>query len=503
MKMIDSIGARIKCGGGRRVALLCACHINHPDILEFVEVKKDREELNNHNISIYITDEFLDAVKKDKEWQFKFAGKVFNTYEVRRNKVTTTFTVNAPDERHALEICKNHHKKNHGDTFTIVGLAPMKAREIWDAIISSAVENGEPGIIFIDNVIENFATSYFEKFCNPNPCGEALLPEFGCCCLGSLNLPMFFDDRYKDNINMKLLKDVVFNAVRFLDNVLTVNDYPIPETKIASQMSRRIGMGTTGLAYLLIKCGMRYGSEESLEFVDKLYSNIRNYAFEASIELSKEKGPFPKFDSERYLKNQFIRRLPSRIKTAIKKYGVRNAVLMSVAPTGTVSMVAGVPSGIEPIFAPLYERTYYETGAGAKPVKKTEVVMDKLFAEQYLDQIVTPVDGTPAKLIDENFVGAYDVTPEEHIAMQCAVQDYVDQAISKTINLPADYTEETLSSTLLEYTDHFKSVTFYREGSRGEEPLKAIPVSQDAHVLDAAQRAVVLNQECEGGSCEM
>jgi ribonucleoside-diphosphate reductase alpha chain len=288
-------------------------------------------------------------------------------------------------------------------------------------------------------------------------CAELPLPHGGSCCLGSINLSNMFDEE-KNDINWSKLAKTVVTGVRFLDNVLTINRYPIPASEEAAHNGRQIGLGTLGLHYLLIKLGLKYGSKKSLEFIERLFATIRNEAYEASIELAKERGAFPKFERDTYLNNNFVKKLPPRLHRKIKKYGIRNVSLLTCAPTGTISMISGVSSGIEPIFAPVYKRKYRIDGA-----LKEELVMDSLFAE-YISK----------KKDLKGFNGAYDVTPEEHLSVQSTIQEFVDASLSKTINLPKGYTSENLADTLLDFVEHLKGVTIYQAGSRGDEPLTVV-----------------------------
>ncbi len=318
-------------------------------------------------------------------------------------------------------------------------------------------------------------------------CGEITLPQYGSCCLGSINIANFYDEK-KNDVDWSRLAKTIHVAVRFLDNVLTVNHYPIPETSESATKSRRIGLGIMGLHYLLIKLGMKYGKKKSLEFIERFFATIRNESYDASIELAKERGAFPEFDRDEFLKQPFVKKLPTRLIRKIKKYGIRGASLNTVAPVGTTSMIVGVSSGIEPIFSPVYRRKYRKENTTHE-----EIVMDPLFAEYV-------ASGRGYKSI----VGSYDVSPEEHLAVQMAAQEYVDNSIAKTINLPKEFTPEELEDLLLDYADHLKGVTVYQEESRGEEPLQRIDVSTfDREGLLEIANKYVVNVECEGGSCEI
>lgn len=490
IRKIDAIGEQVKSGGGRRVALIATLSIDHPDLLDFLDVKLDLHELNNHNISINYNEKFFDAVRNDETWVFSFRGQDWHRYELishHPDRGDCGLYVVATSEENAIKTAENYNRDNWLETFSVHDVADIGARDLWAMICENAVKSGEPGFLFEDNIRENFATHYFEEYSNCNPCTEALLPDDGNCNLGSVNLTRMYDEE-KNDVDWSLLAKTINVSVRMMDNVLTMNVYPTPETQVVAEASRRIGLGVMGLHHLLIKMGLRYGSEESLEFIERLFATIKNEAFKASIDIAKDKGSFPEYDYEKYCDNKYIKSLPSRLLKSIKKFGIRNAVILSIAPTGTISMVAGTSSGIEPIFAPMYSRKYRVGNTLAE-----ETVVDKMFGQAVAD----------GKW--DHIVGAYDVTPEEHMAVQAAVQDHVDQAISKTINVPADFTHDQLMELILDYSDRLKGLTIYREGSRQNEPLKAIKTTK-ANVEKFAkveELMGVVNAECSTGSCEL
>jgi len=255
----------------------------------------------------------------------------------------------------------------------------------------------------------------------------------------------------------------VRTGVRFLDNVLTVNSFPIEECREVAHKSRRIGLGIMGYHYMLIKLGIKYGSDKCLEFTDRLMSTFRDEAYKTSLYLSRDKGPFEEFNASKYLKEEFARTLPARIRMLIREHGIRNAVMLTVAPTGTISMVHGVSSGVEPIFSAMYKRRYRENNTWQETV-----VVDPLFKEYY----------EKGSNLD-NFVGAYDVSPKQHMAVQAVFQRYIDSSISKTINLPETSTAEELSNTALAFAPYLKGLTIYKAGSKGQEPLEAIALTEE------------------------
>jgi len=294
------------------------------------------------------------------------------------------------------------------------------------------------------------------------------------------------------DIDWGRLARTIRTGIRFLDSVLTVNHYPIEECKTAGERSRRIGLGTMGLHHMLIKLGIKYGSEKCIEFLERLYSTIRDEAYLASCYIAREKGSFSEFEYKKYLSEEFAKTLPARIRMLIKEHGIRNAVMLTAAPTGTISMVHGASTGIEPIFAPMYNRRYREGNAW-----KSTLVLDPMFK----DALINGNDG-------RHIVGAYDVAPEGHMAVQAAIQRYIDNAISKTINLPNDATSEEVSKMALKFAPYLKGMTVYRAGSKGEEPLEAIPLTDEniemAKKAIASEQAEVImpEQVCNvGGEC--
>jgi len=396
IKKIDAIGEQVRSGGGRRTALLALLSIEHPDVLEFINVKTNLNELNNHNISIAVTKKFVGAVKKNKPWKFYFGNKEYKLWEFKRTNPDgrrKEENIIVPGvTREKAEITANTFYKQHfDDTFEFINEKELMAKDLWHSIISNNLKSGEPGFIFIDNIEENFNANYFESFVSTNPCGEITLPQYGSCCLGSINVANFYNEK-KNDVDWSRLAKTIHVAVRFLDNVLTVNHYPIPETNDSATKSRRIGLGIMGLHYLLIKLGMKYGKKKSLEFIERFFATIRNESYDASIELAKEKGPFSEFDRDEFLRQPFVKRLPTRLIRKIKKYGIRGASLNTIPPTGclipstTIQTDSGTLS-LEQIFSRNnislqdYEKSYnkwfipfddikVETTAGLKGITK-------------------------------------------------------------------------------------------------------------------------------------
>ena len=496
MRMINEIGNHVRAGKNRRTALMAILNVTHPDLLEFLSVKLDRAELTNFNISVAVTKKFLEAVEKDEEWYFTFGGRheKYFVYDVDRESElgSDTIQVVAKDEADAIGRAKLHHLKHFNDVFKSSTKVVLKAKDLWSRLVENAIESGEPGIFNIDFANEYTNVSYFEDMPSTNPCGEEVLPAYGNCCLGHVNLANMISDDGK--IDWKRMARTVKAGVRFLDNTLTVNHFPIEECKEVGERSRRIGLGVTGLHYFLIKAGYRYGSENCLEFVDRLFATIRNEAYKASSKIAQEKGSFPAYDWGKLKDEDFFKTLPSRIRQEIKTSGLRNAVLLTVAPTGTISMVLGVSTGLEPIFAPVYRRRWR---TGTDGVWNETYVVDALFRKLY-------EEGKDVS----HCCGAYDVSPEEHIKVQSVVQSHIDSAVSKTCNLPADYkaTQEVKDSLAL-YANEIKGFTFYRAGSRGNEPLQAVDVNTidlDKLLADGTMESRSDGVDtCRDGVCEL
>jgi len=489
LQMINEVGEHVRAGKNRRTALMGILNVTHPDLMEFLSVKLDQGQLNNFNISVAITDRFLEAIDLDEDWYFSFNNKEYHTYEMLRNNGDDFVYVVGLDEDDALARAENFHKKDWTDTFQCMGQKDLKARDLWDLIWKNSVESGDPGIYNIDLANRYTNVSYFESLDSTNPCGEISLPSYGNCCLGNVNLSnMVLDDG--SDVDWKRLAKTVRTGIRFLDNVLTVNKFPTDTCKQVGERSRRIGLGVTGLHYMLIKLGIRYGNEKCLEFLDRLFSTIRDESYKMSIYLARDKKPFPEFDYKKYLNEEYAKTLPARIRMLIKRHGIRNAVMLTIPPCGTISMLHGVSSGIEPIFAAMYNRRYRHNN-----IWKSQLVVDPLFEEWFNGK----------KSLD-NFVGAYDVLPEDHIRVQATIQKYMDSCISKTINLPATSTPEQFSQAALDYAPYLKGLTVYRAGSKGNEPLEAIPLSEEniaIYMKQDKEASVQTGEACSlaGGDC--
>ena len=404
-------GDVIQQGGSRRGALMLMLNDDHPDIEEFITVKKNLTKINHANLSVCVSDRFMEAVKADAEWRLVWNGEVRKT---------------------------------------------LPARRLWNMICESAWEAGEPGLVFIDRYNKESNTWYYENIICVNPCGEQGLPEWGVCNLGALNLSAFVAGGTADTpgvFDYEALADASRTSMRFLDNVVDATEYFFDENARAQLSTRRTGLGTMGLADALIKLHIPYGTDESVPVIERIYRTIRDAAYDASADLAAEKAPFPMFDREKYLQGRFIKRLPAPVQEKIARDGIRNAVLLTQAPTGTTSLLAGVSSGIEPVF----------DFAMVRRDRTGEHILYHPLLQAWKDAhpeaAATAAPGW--------FVSANDLSPEEHVRVQAKVQQFTDSSISKTVNAPNDHTVEQVQELYIKAYDYgCKGVTYFRDGCR-------------------------------------
>src|SRR5712691_7267726 len=403
---------------GRRGAQMITIRVDHPDIIDFINVKKDLKKVNYANISVKITDTFMRAVERDDDFELKFKNE-----KVELNR-------------------------------------KVRAREIWKQLVKGAWESDEPGVLFWDSIKRESTTEYNGmEVEGVNPCSEQTLENYGNCCLGSVNLSAFVHEPFTDHskVDWDSLVRATQYAVRFLDNVLDYNAdrHPLPQQKKASLWSRRIGVGITGLGDMLIKLGLRYDEDATIEFVDKLFERIKNVIYEYSTELAKEKGAFPAFSAEKHLAQPFIQRLDPRVKESVKE-GIRNAAITTIPPVGSGSILAGCSSGVEPVFALSYTRR-------SKSLSEGEFKVFHPLVKEYMS--ATRV--SDLKQLPSYFVTAHQIKPEMRVKMQATIQRHIDTAISSTVNLPESITPEEVERIyFLAWELGCKGITVYREGSR-------------------------------------
>jgi len=409
MDVWDAMCRTIMSAGSRRGAMMATMRCDHPDIEDFITAKSDPARLRMFNMSVLVTDPFMEAVKADGSWELVFDGKIYKTVE---------------------------------------------ARALWDQIMRSTYDFAEPGVIFIDRINKMNNLAYCETIAATNPCGEQPLPPYGACLLGSINLARLVADPFEANAKLDIdeMSSLVATAVRMMDNVVDASRFPLPAQEAEAQAKRRIGLGVTGLADALLMMGLRYGSEEAAAKTEEWMNAIARAAYLASVELAKEKGAFPLFDKEKYLASGALEQMDEDVRAAIGKHGIRNALLTSIAPTGTISLYAGnVSSGIEPVFAYAYKRKVLQ-----KDGSRTEEEVVDYAVQMWRDKF----GDAP---LPDYFVNAQTLAPLDHVRMQAAAQKWIDSSISKTINCPEDIDFEAFKSVYMEaYETGCKGCTTYR-----------------------------------------
>ncbi len=443
----------IEQGGSRRGALMLILNAWHPDVIDFINSKKEAGKITNANISVGITDDFMDAVKNDKPWDLVFPDPHDPMYQEHWDGNMTKW-------------------KSMGGK--VIKHKTVRAQDIWTNIIESAWSSAEPGMYFIDRANYYSNSHYYADLPCTNPCGEQPLPAWGVCNLGHVNLAKHINKKTGE-VLWDELKTTVAQAVRFQDNVIDATPYFFEENRKQQMSERRVGMGTIGLAEMLIYKGLRYGGKEAVEFIDKLYQFIAITAYETSVELAREKGAFEKFDSEKFLQSGYMKNMPEYIRQLVRQHGIRNVTIMTQAPTGTVGTMVGTSTGIEPFFS----WTYFRKSRLGVHEEKIKLAQDWLKEH-------------PGQELPNHFATAMDLAPEEHVRVQAAVQRWTDSAISKTVNAPSGYSiEQTKQLYTLMYDLGCKGGTIYRDGSRDEQILAVDSknLGKDAHDQVSAKAA--------------
>ena len=409
MDVWDAMCRTIMSAGSRRGAMMATMRCDHPDIEAFIEAKKDPARLRMFNLSVLVTDPFMAAVKADGQWELTFNGLTYKT---------------------------------------------LPARDLWNRIMRNTYDFAEPGVIFIDRINAANNLNYIEKISSTNPCGEQPLPPYGACLLGSINLPTLVTAPFtaKARLDLKALDALVRTAIRMMDNTVDASRFPLPQQQAEAQAKRRIGLGVTGLADALLMTGLRYGSPQAATQTENWLHAVSRAAYLASVDLAREKGAFPLFDAEPYLNSGTMLAMDDDIRSAIRQHGIRNALLTSIAPTGTISLYAGnVSSGIEPVFAYEYTRKVLQKDGS----RTEEEVVD------YAVRLWRDLHGDAP--LPDHFVNAQTLAPLDHIRMQAAAQKWVDSSISKTINCPADISFDDFAEVYMAAWDQgCKGCTTYR-----------------------------------------
>ncbi|WP_407494828.1 adenosylcobalamin-dependent ribonucleoside-diphosphate reductase [Pseudooceanicola sp. MF1-13] len=427
MDVWDAMCRTIMSAGSRRGAMMATMRCDHPDIEAFIDAKSDPARLRMFNMSVLVTDAFMEAVKADGAWELIFDGKVYQT---------------------------------------------LQARDLWNRIMQATYDYAEPGVIFIDRINQANNLSYCETIAATNPCGEQPLPPYGACLLGSVNLARLVSDPFADGakVDEAALSELVRTAIRMMDNTVDASRFPLEAQAREAEAKRRIGLGVTGLADALLMVGLRYGSDEAAEQTEAWMRLIARESYLASVELAQEKGAFPLFDKDAYLASGTMQGMDQDVRDVVAEHGIRNALLTSVAPTGTISLYAGnVSSGIEPVFAYEYTRKVLQKDGS----RTEEKVVD------YAVQMWRDVKGDEP--LPEYFVNAQTLPPLEHVKMQAAAQKWVDSSISKTINCPEDISFEAFKDVYMAAWDQgCKGCTTYRPNDVTGSVLSVESAKEDA-----------------------
>jgi ribonucleoside-diphosphate reductase alpha chain len=437
MDVWDSMCRTIMSAGSRRGAMMATMRCDHPDVEAFIEAKKDPARLRMFNLSVLVTDPFMAAVKADGPWDLVFNDKIYKT---------------------------------------------LNARDLWNKIMRNTYDFAEPGVIFIDRINAANNLSYVETIAATNPCGEQPLPPYGACLLGSINLATLVTDPFTTTAKLDptALKSLVATAVRMMDNVVDASRFPLPQQRDEAHAKRRIGLGVTGLADALLMLGQRYGSEDAAAQTEAWMKEIARAAYLASVDLAKEKGPFPLFDADKYLASGTMLAMDDDVRDAIRTHGIRNALLTSIAPTGTISLYAGnVSSGIEPVFAYAYTRKVLQKDGS----RTEEEVVD------YAVRMWRDLHGDAP--LPDYFVNAQTLPPMDHVRMQAAAQKWIDSSISKTINCPEDISFDAFQQVYMAAWDQgCKGCTTYRPNAVTGSVLSVKETSET--VPEAEQSAEVV-----------
>ncbi|MDJ0806140.1 MAG: adenosylcobalamin-dependent ribonucleoside-diphosphate reductase [Gammaproteobacteria bacterium] len=410
MRIWDSMCATLLSTANRRGAMMGTLRCEHPDIRQFIDAKRQAGALRNFNLSVLVSDAFMQAIEKNKDWSLLFPCSGLSRKD--RQRYPERLFRDWPGSRQPVECAV---------------MARMPAAELWEAIMRANYDSAEPGVLFIDRINQENNLGYREQISATNPCGEIPLPAYGACDLGSINLASFVQDPFDGQARLDLpgIVEITSIATRMLDNVIDLTHYPLPRQREQAQGSRRIGLGITGLADALLMLQLDYRSEAALRLAREVLQAICHTAYRTSIGLAREKGGFPFLQAQDYLASPFIQRLPEDIRQGISRYGIRNSHLIAIAPAGTISLLAGnVSSGIEPVFDFHAQRRIKNTSEESETHRLTDPAL-ALWHMQH-----------PETAPPDCFVSASDLSADQHLAMQAALQPHVDNAVSKTLNVP-------------------------------------------------------------------
>ena len=441
MDVWDAMCRTIMSAGSRRGAMMATMRCDHPDIEQFITAKQDSARLRMFNLSVLVTDPFMEAVKANGPWDLQFDGRVYHT---------------------------------------------VQARDLWNKIMRATYDFAEPGVIFIDRINQMNNLNYAEQIAATNPCGEQPLPPYGACLLGSVNLARLVTNPFEADaaLDPAALEELVRMAVRMMDNVVDASRFPLPQQAEEAANKRRIGLGVTGLADALLMLGLEYGTDEAAAQTEAWMKAIARASYLASVDLAREKGAFPLFDAEKYLASGNMMQMDDDVRDAIRKHGIRNALLTSIAPTGTISLYAGnVSSGIEPVFAYAYTRKVLQ-----KDGSRTEEEVVDYAVQMWRDKFGD-------KALPGYFVNAQTLPPMAHVKMQAAAQKWIDSSISKTINCPEDISFEAFQDVYMAAWDQgCKGCTTYRPNDVTGSVLTVSEKSEKTPEADQGAEVVYLTE---------
>jgi ribonucleoside-diphosphate reductase alpha chain len=458
MRIWDSMCATLLSTGYRRGAMMGTLRCDHPDIEEFIDAKRDPQQLRNFNLSVLVTDDFMQAVDADADWPLVFpAAESGMATAALLQRSWPGYSVAVP--------CRVYRH--------------VRARDLWERLLRASFACAEPGVLFIDRINADNNLGYRERISATNPCGEVPLPPYGSCDLGSLNLVHFVRQPFEHGaaVDWSELEAATAVAVRLLDNVVDVSRYPLEAQAAEARGSRRIGLGITGLADALIMLGLNYDSDSAREVAAEILRCMRDAAYQASIDLAQEKGPFPHLDKTPYLHSTFIQRLPAGLRDAIARHGIRNSHLLAIAPAGSISLLANnVSNGLEPAYGYEYRRKLRLPDGSFAEYRVSDYAWRHYRQRQ------------PSGPLPDVFVEAPSLPPPAHLQMQAALQPFVDNAISKTINIPA-------GSSYADYSTIYLDA--YRLGLKGCTTFRPNPVT--GSVLSSEPSAAETGHCCTPG----
>jgi ribonucleoside-diphosphate reductase alpha chain len=463
MRIWNTMCSTLLSTGYRRGAMMATLRCDHPDIEEFILAKQSSSELNHFNLSVQVFDEFMQAVHNDADWAL-----VFPATELSATQHAGSDTVKRRWPGHAEPVACKVVKK-------------VKARELWNKIMRATYDYAEPGVLFIDRVNQLNNLWYCEYISSTNPCGEIPLPPYGACDLGSINLTQFIRNAFEPNAaaDLKAIQTTVQVAVRMLDNVIDASEFPLPQQGERQRRNRRIGLGLTGLADALMMLGLSYSEPEARDTAAAIMKTICHSAYQTSIELAREKGSFALFDKDKYLQGAFIQSLPEQIRQGIAEHGIRNSHVTAIAPTGTISLLANnISSGLEPVYDFQFTRSILGMDGNYKEHSVSDYAYC-LWKEREGD----------GKL-PSHFVTAQNLHPQAHLQMQASLQPYVDNSISKTINIPEDFPFEDFREVYeIAYNAGLKGCTTFRPNPARGSILKIDQAEMAPHCCNLEREA--------------